>query len=91
MAGEAGFREVLEAFLESLPDLRRTLQERFDCGDVAGLRVRAHQLRGSAGGYGFPALTAIAARLEAACEAGAMERIGDDLDGLLAYLERIGT
>jgi HPt (histidine-containing phosphotransfer) domain-containing protein len=35
-------------------------------GDLDGLLVAAHQLKGTAGGYGFPRLSEAAAALEAA-------------------------
>ena len=56
--------ELVEMFVEEMPDRIAALQQAFDCGDVKGLRRLAHQLKGSAGSYGFDQLTPLAAAVE---------------------------
>lgn len=88
-AGDPGFVDVLAAFVSSLPELGRGLEQHLVRGNIRHLRTQAHQLKGAAGGYGFPLLTALAAALETACEANDADRIADALDRLLACLGRI--
>jgi HPt (histidine-containing phosphotransfer) domain-containing protein len=52
-------------YVSRLPERALTLEERFAAGDLEALRSEAHQLKGSAGAYGFPRITAAAADLEA--------------------------
>lgn len=88
-ADDPDYRELIGRFVASAAKLRRELQGRLERGDIEGLRVLAHQLKGAAGGYGFPQLTAIAAEAEAACEASEGARIIRELERLLEYLGRI--
>ena len=70
---------------EEIARLRASL----DAGDYAALRQIGHSLKGSGGGYGFPALSAIGARIERA----ALAADAAALEGLLAeyadYLQRV--
>jgi histidine phosphotransfer protein HptB len=99
-AGEPGYGDLLRQFVASTDRLRSELAQRLERGDIAGLAVQAHQLKGAAGGYGFPELSGIAADLEAACVTAAAsapaedapaEQVLDELERLLAYLGRITT
>ena len=62
--GDPDLGELVEMFVEEMPDRIAALQQAFDCGDVKGLRCLAHQLKGSAGSYGFDQLTPLAAAVE---------------------------
>jgi HPt (histidine-containing phosphotransfer) domain-containing protein len=54
------------------------------------LRVLAHQIKGAAGGYGFPTLTQSAAELEHALIAGETEvaSLNEKVEDLLALCRR---
>lgn len=70
LADEPDLIELVQAFVGDLPDrltaIERTLaEETFD--DLARL---ARQLKGAAGGYGFPLITNAAGRLESCVKAG---------------------
>jgi HPt (histidine-containing phosphotransfer) domain-containing protein len=88
-ADDHDFADVLAAFVSSLPALGQRLEHSLRRGDVGQLRTQAHQLKGAAGGYGFPELTALAATLEAACEANEAGRMAEALERLLGCLGRI--
>lgn len=64
LAGDADMAELIEMFVAELPErvaaLRQALTER----DFEALRRLAHQLKGAAGGYGFPSITEAAKDLE---------------------------
>ena len=57
--------ELIEFFLQELAHHAQELGQAFETGDSRRLRVLAHQLKGAAGGYGYPSISATAGRLEA--------------------------
>jgi signal transduction histidine kinase/DNA-binding response OmpR family regulator len=58
--------EVVEAFVENLPERAAAIGSAVDKGDLQTVQRIAHQLKGAAGGYGFPIITSSAASLEQA-------------------------
>jgi HPt (histidine-containing phosphotransfer) domain-containing protein len=87
-ADDPDFQELIEMFCEGLADRRRELRSAFESGEVDRLRVTAHQLKGSGGGYGFRELSDLARHLEAACKTNAAE-IETRLDEILDHVDRI--
>lgn len=61
--------EIVAMFVDELPDRLEVLREALQAGDREKLGRAAHQLKGSAGSYGFPQITPFAARLEYASRA----------------------
>ena len=59
-------REIVELFVDEMPDRVSSLLERLDAADWEGVRRLAHQLKGAAGSYGFSQITSSAARVESA-------------------------
>ena len=78
LADDPDMIELIQAFVGDLPDrlvaIEKTLAEQ-TLDDLARL---AHQLKGAAGGYGFPQITDAAGRLESCVKDGV------DLDQLRA-------
>ena len=70
-AGDPEMAEITAAFVGALPARAQALQAAQSAGDLEGLKRLAHQLKGAAGGYGFPRISAAAAALEQACASGA--------------------
>ena len=64
LGGDPDFAELVEMFVEEMPDRIAALQQAFDCGDVKELRCLAHQLKGAAGSFGLDQLTPLAAAVE---------------------------
>lgn len=56
--------ELVEEFVRALPKKAADLYEMLRQGDLDTLTRLAHQLKGSAGGYGFPMITEAARQLE---------------------------
>ncbi len=83
MAGDADMAELIRAFVSELPQRVEAIARALDQEDLSSLARLSHQLKGSAGGYGFPAITDAAAVLEG----GARAR--QDLDTLRGHLERL--
>lgn len=84
--------EMLELIEWFVRDLHRDVEEIervLDSDDIARLEVLAHQLKGSAGSYGFPQLTAQADRIEACLrEGGERERLDAEVRVFLALCGR---
>ena len=57
-------REIVELFVEEMPDRTSSLLDRLQACDWEGLRRVTHQLKGAAGSYGFQPISSSAARLE---------------------------
>lgn len=64
MANDADMLELIEMFVEDLPKRAAALEQALRAGELAALTRIAHQLKGAAGGYGFPTITEAAAELE---------------------------
>jgi histidine phosphotransfer protein HptB len=89
LAAEADFREVLEAFVEAIPERCRLLAELHRNGSLDELARQAHQLKGAGGGYGFPEISGAGAELQHACRAQDAARIDQCLAQLLDVLRRV--
>ncbi len=61
--------KLVEHFVSSLGQRVGAIEEAMTKGDYAQLKTLAHQLKGAAGGYGFPGLTEAARNVEAAAVA----------------------
>jgi signal transduction histidine kinase/CheY-like chemotaxis protein len=64
-------REILHQFVRDLPDRSSAILRASQSSDIDTLKRLAHQLKGAAGGYGFPQITEAAARVEEAVAEGA--------------------
>ena len=89
LAGKPDFRELLELFVTEIAERRQQLEACASSRDLVQIGFRAHQLRGTGGGYGCPGLTAIATELEEACQAGDLRRVDETLHRTLGYMARI--
>lgn len=90
-AGDDDFAELLEMFVDAMAEKRALLEEAYQSQDWDQLQVTSHQLKGSGGGYGFPGLTAIAARLEQACKDDDEPTIKLEFAAILDYLSRVSA
>ena len=61
---DAAFADLVEEFLGGLPARLEQLDTALAQTDFGSLRRYAHQLKGSGGCYGYPALAELAARIE---------------------------
>lgn len=65
--------ELVELFVEEMPERVAALQQQVSAADWNGLQVLSHQLKGAAGSYGFHQLTPVAARVESLIRQGEAE------------------
>ena len=56
--------KLVEKFLSKLDDRVASIRAAAAAQDQAQLKVLAHQLKGAAGGYGFPGISQVAGTLE---------------------------
>lgn len=91
LAGDPDFAEILPFFIDELPSKIAELSELGDRNDFESIRREAHKLKGSAGGYGFQGLTALASQLEESCKNAPRNEaaILQILDELLDHLQRV--
>jgi HPt (histidine-containing phosphotransfer) domain-containing protein len=85
------FEELLEMFVEAIPEKKTILSDSYESAEYDEIKRQAHQLKGAGGGYGFDGLTDLAAELEPACKANDIDRVGQTLDTLLGYMDRIAV
>jgi HPt (histidine-containing phosphotransfer) domain-containing protein len=83
--------ELADLFFGELPQRIRSMRAALREGDEGGIRFLAHQLRGAAGGYGFPEVGEHAGAIEDQLLAGAMRpgEIEARLDRLDTLIERL--
>lgn len=64
LASDPDLAELVDMFVDAIPDRIASLMDAFDSGDETKLETCAHQLKGTLGSYGFDELTPFAAELE---------------------------
>lgn len=61
---DAAFADIVTEFVEGLSDRLAKMESAVNDSDYERLRVAAHQLKGTGGGYGYQVLTEKASKLE---------------------------
>ena len=64
LADDPDMLDLVNDFVDDLPKRAEAIVSCGAAEDLATIRTLAHQLKGSAGGYGFPTITDAAAKLE---------------------------
>lgn len=88
-ADDPDFRELLEEFSAAVPERRQGLIDAHRAADHQALRMRAHQLKGAGGGFGFPQLSDLAGELERVCQGNDPARTVEALEAVIGYLNRV--
>jgi len=81
--------KVLNGFLRDFPAQANNLREHLAKADVAGVRLQAHTIKGSAATVAANALSGIGAEMERAASASELDRVGDLQPRLLEEFERL--
>jgi signal transduction histidine kinase/CheY-like chemotaxis protein len=71
LENDEDMKEILHQFVRDLPDRSSAILRASQASDVETLKRLAHQLKGAAGGYGFPGITEAASAVEQAIVEGA--------------------
>lgn len=67
---EPAIAEILPLFLKNLPSYLSRLEEALASGEIEAAIRTCHDLKGTAGGYGYPSISAVASNLESALRGG---------------------
>ena len=86
---DPSFSEIVQEFVKGLSDRLRAMETAIDRTDFDALRVAAHQLKGSGGGYGYPALSERAAALERHARAEAIDNCEASISELKELCSRV--
>lgn len=62
--------QIVRPFVKALPQRAAAIEAALAAGDLPLVKRLAHQLKGSAGGYGFPSITAAASAIDKSVAAG---------------------
>jgi HPt (histidine-containing phosphotransfer) domain-containing protein len=82
--------ELVEMFVDGLPAQLEMIRDAWMKNDLAAVATAAHQLKGAAGGYGYPTLTDAARSLELSARAASdLAGIRDRIDALAAMCDGI--
>jgi HPt (histidine-containing phosphotransfer) domain-containing protein len=85
-----GMAKIIVEFVNDLPEQVDTLRSLLLRQEMEPLRRLTHQLRGSCGGFGFEAITEIAAAAEDSIRAGrALQHISACIESLIEIIQRI--
>ncbi len=86
------FRELVEMYIEEVPERIIALQDAWDRRDLQVLQRLAHQIKGSATSYGFPEISRLGLSVEAAINNSAPnEEIDTRTQALVAAFEKLLT
>jgi len=89
-AEDPDIAEMLPPFIESFSGRLKEIRAVVAADNAGELALVAHQIKGAAGGYGFPSLTKLAADLEAPLKAGSSINLVRPLvDALISEIERV--
>ena len=88
-AGDEDYRELLEMFVEDIPERIAALQATLEAETWTEMRYLAHQLKGAGGGYGFDSLSQSAGVLEQASDSQDTDRILSSCNTVIAQLRRV--
>jgi HPt (histidine-containing phosphotransfer) domain-containing protein len=91
LASDDSMLELVEMFVEEIPDRVKSLQDALNAENYEGLKHLAHQLKGAAGGYGFHDITEPSRALEISSEANLDNPtlIRQDAETLIGFLNRM--
>lgn len=64
LASDPDLADIVEMFVDEIPGRLDKMMRLLDEGDMEELRRSAHQIKGSAGSYGFEPLSPVAHRVE---------------------------
>lgn len=81
--------DLVEEFVAGLGQRVQRMCTAVEKADYDDLRTAAHQLKGSAGGYGYPALTTVAAKLETEAARKSLEQCRATLAEIESLVRRV--
>lgn len=87
---ESSIQELLSRFISRLPERVKAIRACMEEQDLARLRQAVHQLKGAAGGYGYPQLTEQAGRAEdKLADADSLDAVRHEIESLIAMVRSV--
>ena len=86
---DPSFADIVQEFVNGLSERLAVMETAVSHSDFEALRVAAHQLKGSGGGYGYPVLSERAAVLERHARAEAIDNCADAVSELKDVCSRV--
>jgi signal transduction histidine kinase/CheY-like chemotaxis protein len=86
---EPEMQDVVPAYLEKRKLDLSSYYEALDAGNLAAIQTIAHNMKGTGAGYGFPFLTEIGEKIEAAARAGRRNELKARIDELASWLGKL--
>jgi len=86
---DASFADIVTQFVAGLSERLTRMENAIRQADFDALRMAAHQLKGSGGGYGYPILTERATQLEKYARSHALDQCADALAELKEICRRV--
>lgn len=90
-ASDPELAELLELFVEELPDRIEAFQDAYRAAQAEVLARLAHQLKGAAPGYGYPTIGEAAGKIEhrlKASQTPEVEQVAAEVDELIRLCRR---
>lgn len=95
-ASDQDMRAIVEEFVAEMPEKVRALMEGWRAQELDSVQRLAHQLKGAAGGYGFPTLSGAADSVEGQLKAlaegsqrGSVDELRRRFDELVDLCRRV--
>ncbi len=85
---DESFADLVQEFVDGLDKRTADMDALLSVGDFQALRLMAHQLKGTAGGYDYPALAELSARIEQHALDEALPACQQELDELKVMVSR---
>ena len=86
---DVSYADIVLQFVAGLSERLAHMEDALREADFEALRAAAHQLKGSGGGYGYPILTELAAKLEQQAKAGSLETCAAQIEELSELSKRV--
>ena len=86
---DPSFEEIVLDFVDGLSERLKVMEEAVRASDFEALRVAAHRLKGTGGGYGYPILSERAAELERRAKRKKLNDCAKILTDLKSLCERV--
>ena len=83
------FSDLVAEFVDGLAERIADMEQAMRAADFEQLRICAHRLKGSGGGYGYPLLTEYAASLEQSARQQAIDACEEQIDEIKKICDRV--
>lgn len=86
---DPGLKDLVNKFIQRLPETLATLNQLYQDQDWQTLAQNLHNLKGMGGGFGYPQITTLAARMEFEAKKKDQNELSSSLDELASLVSRI--